>query len=124
MANLTWIWLLLLSVCQVVRGDGSARERWEKPDGKNPDNFKETYYLGDKIEIQWKGWNTTESKKFVDTDNDKPMAKLYVNAWNPDKSTWYDNLASMPSPALKYVLNNRLTIFGNSQSGHRLRRFT
>ncbi|KAJ5362402.1 hypothetical protein N7541_003246 [Penicillium brevicompactum] len=93
MANLSWILLLFISACQVVRSDGSARERWEKPDGKNPDNFKETYYLGDKIKIQWKGWNTTESKKFVDKNNDEPMAKLYVNAWNPNYSTWYDNLA-------------------------------
>lgn len=114
MANLSWIWLFLISVPQLVRSDGSRRERWEKPDGKNAENFKETYYLGDTIKIEWKGWNTTESTRFIDKDTNEPMAKLYVNAWNPDYSTWFENLASMQSPAPNHE-DDRLTIFCNSK---------
>ncbi|CAI7613061.1 unnamed protein product [Penicillium viridicatum] len=89
MAKLSWIWLLLISVSQVVRSDGTRRDRWVKPNGENIENFKERYYIGDTLNIEWKGWNTTETEGFV-MKNGETRAKLYVRAWDPGYSSWSD----------------------------------
>lgn len=84
MANLSWVWLLLISVSQVVRSAEPARERWNTPDG-NDDNFKETWYLGDTVKLSWSGWDKVQRDRTIEGLDE---AKLYVNAWNPDISTW------------------------------------
>ncbi|KAJ5615421.1 hypothetical protein N7537_000535 [Penicillium hordei] len=84
MANLSWAWLLLISVSQVVQSAEPARKRWNKPDG-NDDNFVETWYIGDTVKLSWSGWDKDQRDRTIEGLDE---AKLYVNAWNPDYSTW------------------------------------
>lgn len=105
MAKLSWIWLLLISVSQVVRSDGARRDRWVKPNGENIENFEERYYIGDTLNIEWKGWNTTETEGFVMKDGET-RAKLYVRAWALQYSNWSDFRTCTQSSPLNHEIRD------------------
>ncbi|CAG8152508.1 unnamed protein product [Penicillium olsonii] len=90
MANVAWVWLLLISVLQLAQSSETARSHWQRPDGDDK-NFKEVYSIGDLLQIQWAGWDSSYTKRFK---NNETQAKLYVNAWNSDYSSFSKILSS------------------------------
>ncbi|KAJ5932633.1 hypothetical protein N7516_007122 [Penicillium verrucosum] len=89
MANLAWVWLLLISVSQVAQS-ASGRTVWRTPSGNNKD-FVTTYYIGSTLTIDWSGWDPS----VLDRDmNGTSEADLWVNAWNTDFSTWSKKIST------------------------------
>lgn len=82
-----FIWVLLISVSQVVRGDGARRDRWVTPKGEAMEYSEKVHQLGDTLNIEWKGWNLSETKGFV-TEDGQTKAKLYIKDGYGEFMTW------------------------------------
>ncbi|OJJ03365.1 hypothetical protein ASPVEDRAFT_42880 [Aspergillus versicolor CBS 583.65] len=91
MATMTWVWLLLLSVLQVVRSDETARGNWIVPDGSSDKDFQETFYNRDKVHLQWAGWDHYYTDILL---NGSTQANLYVVAWEEKDANYSRLLAS------------------------------
>ncbi|KAJ5337431.1 hypothetical protein MYU51_017413 [Penicillium brevicompactum] len=90
MGNVAWVWLLLISVSQLAQSSETARSHWQRPNGDDK-NFKETYSIGDSLQIQWAGWDSSYTNQWM---NNETKANLYVNAWNSDYSSFSKILTS------------------------------
>ncbi|KAJ5742495.1 uncharacterized protein N7511_011514 [Penicillium nucicola] len=89
MTNLTWAWLLLISVFQVAQS-APTRTVWRTPSGNNKD-FVTTYYIGSTVTIDWSGWDSSVLNRDM---NGVSKADLWVNAWNTDFSTWSKKIST------------------------------
>jgi hypothetical protein len=90
MANLAWVWLLMISVSQMAQS-APTRTVWRTPSGNNED-FVTTYYIGSTLTIDWSGWDSSILNRDM---NGTSKADLWVNAWNTDFSTWSKKISSM-----------------------------
>ncbi|CAI7613917.1 unnamed protein product [Penicillium palitans] len=89
MANLAWVWLLMISVSRVAQS-APTRTVWRTPSGNNED-FVTTYYIGSTLTIDWSGWDSSILNRDM---NGTSKADLWVNAWNTDFSTWSKKIST------------------------------
>ncbi|CAG8071124.1 unnamed protein product [Penicillium nalgiovense] len=89
MANLAWVWLLMISVSQMAQS-APTRTVWRTPSGNNED-FVTTYYIGSTLTIDWSGWDSSILNRDM---NGTSKADLWVNAWNTDFSTWSKKIST------------------------------
>lgn len=85
MAQLAWIWLVLVSVFQVAYSKETDRSHWTEPDGSKDGNFLTSYHPGDSIRVGWVGWDSSFTDRLMDKSS---KANLYVNAWNSNYSSF------------------------------------
>jgi hypothetical protein len=95
MATLKWAWVLLLSVVKVAQSDETARSNWIVPDGSNEKDFQQTFYNGEKVHLQWAGWDSYYTDSLLDGSL---KANLYVVAWEEKDADYIRPLACTQSP--------------------------
>lgn len=98
MASLTWVLLLLLSVSRLARSEENFKNNWIEPDG-NKNDFEQTFYVGDTLNIQWAGWDSWYIETFMENST---QANLYVVAWNADVSSFFRILKCTQSLPTNY----------------------
>lgn len=96
MVTLTWVWLLFLLVLQVARSDETDRNNWIVPDGSNEKDFQKTFYNGDKVQLQWAGWDSYYTDSLLDGS---PQANLYAVAWDEQDADYVRPLSCTQYPA-------------------------
>lgn len=78
MANLAWVSLLLILGFQLVLSAETYRDHFVVPDGSK-DDFSQTFYNGDTLNVRWAGWDFRWTDQFMDGVT---KASLYVGTWN------------------------------------------